>query len=104
MLLNSLALLEGSDRVFNEDVVYPLNYVEVTVGGHKVVAMIDPSASNNYVSSRFSKLMRWKLEDTNLSYKVQNHPSTNVSGMIRKISLQVEAWQGSMTLYVIPME
>lgn len=52
------------------------------MNGHKVVAMIDPGASNNYVSSRFSKLMRWKLQGSDLSYKVQNHPSTNVLGMI----------------------
>lgn len=50
-LLNSLTLLEGRDRVFDEDAVYLLNYAEVMVGGHKVVAMIDLGASNHYVSS-----------------------------------------------------
>ena len=90
---------------FSVNIYHTYNlFIKTKVNGHACKAMIDSGATHNFISPECAKrfgLVTQPLLNLSISF-VQG--STKASFLAKNISIEADAWKGSITFLVVPMK
>ncbi|KAK0587323.1 hypothetical protein LWI29_021003 [Acer saccharum] len=80
-----------------------LMYVTAQVNGKDIRAMLDRSATNNFVAQREVDRLGLKLSGNNSQIKAMNSMAKPVHGVAEK-TLRIASWQGSCSMMVVHLD
>jgi len=81
-----------------------LDFVETTVSGLKVSALVDTGSSHSLVSKKTALSLHSGMESCQAKFKAVNSAVRDVTGMIRAAPIRVGRWHGKMDLKVVPLD
>ena len=92
--------------VKGSQVVNPLslNFLEATMSGLRVSALVDIGTTHSLVSSRMVSSLHSLLEGNQARFKAVNLEMKTVKGRINTVPLTVGSWQGKVDLEFVPLD
>ena len=101
------ACLSEASRGCNADwqsVQQGLDFMETTVSGLRVSALVDTGSSHSFVSSKTVGSLHTGMERSQANFKVANSMVRDVTGKICTAPIQVGRWHGKTDLKVVPLD
>ncbi|XP_074314106.1 uncharacterized protein LOC141649311 [Silene latifolia] len=93
---------KGAER--SETKSTELMYVEISVNGKAIRAMIDTGASHNFVTPDEAKRLGMKLNRGEGSMKDVNSKALPIQGVAREVVIKMGEWTGKLDFTSIPMD
>ncbi|KAE8689123.1 hypothetical protein F3Y22_tig00110943pilonHSYRG00133 [Hibiscus syriacus] len=81
-----------------------LMYVDITVAGQKMSALVDTGASELFMSEQITKRLGLHVEKVTGSIKTVNAEEVLIVGVAKGIELTVGGWFGKKAIKVIPLD
>jgi len=83
-----------------------LSFVQVTVKGKKIAALVDTGATHNFLSRKEAKSFgkKAKMEGEWSAFKVVNSTIRALDGVLQNIQVKVGSWFGKLDLRVVDMD
>ncbi|KAE8668323.1 cytochrome P450 78A7-like [Hibiscus syriacus] len=81
-----------------------LMYVDITVAGQKMSALVDTGASELFMSEQIAKRLGLHVEKATGSIKTVNAEEVPIAGVAKGIELTVGGWSGKEAIKVIPLD
>ena len=81
-----------------------LMYVDVSIAGQKLSALIDTGASELFVSEQIAKKLGFHVEKASGFIKTVNSEQTPIAGVAKGVKLEIGGWIGKETIKVIPLD
>ncbi|KAE8716635.1 Protein NRT1/ PTR FAMILY 3.1 [Hibiscus syriacus] len=81
-----------------------LMYVDITVAGQKMSALVDTCASELFMSEQIAKRLGLHVEKVTGSIKTVNAEEVPIAGVAKGIELTVGGWSGKEAIKVIPLD
>ncbi|XP_039021247.1 uncharacterized protein LOC120153338 [Hibiscus syriacus] len=81
-----------------------LMYVDITVAGQKMSALVDTGASELFLSEQAAKKLDLRIEKTSGFIKTVNTKEVPIVGEARGIKLSIGGWTGKESIKVIPLD
>ena len=81
-----------------------LQFVEATVNGTKVRALVDSGATHNFVSVDEAKRLRISATKGSGTFKPVNSKAKPMEGVARDVRVKIGEWEGTVDLSVVPMD
>ena len=70
----------------------------------RVKAMVDSEATHNFVATKESERLGLNVEEDPNRIKVMNNKAQKIHGIAKKVSLQVNNWQGNCNMLCVPLD
>ncbi|KAE8720538.1 hypothetical protein F3Y22_tig00019093pilonHSYRG00019 [Hibiscus syriacus] len=81
-----------------------LMYVDITVAGQKMSALVDTGASELFMSEQIAKRLGLHVEKATGSIKTVNVEEVPIAGITKGIELTIGGWSGKEAIKVIPLD
>ncbi|GJW79944.1 putative nucleotidyltransferase, ribonuclease H [Tanacetum coccineum] len=81
-----------------------LQYVEATINGVKVRALVDSGATHNFVADDEAKRLGINATKRSGTIKAVNSPAKAIHGVAKDIRAKIGEWEGTIDLSVVPMD
>ena len=81
-----------------------LLYVDATINGKAVTAMVDTGASHNFVSIEEAQRLGLRTTDGGGSIKAVNSEARRIKGVARGVQTKLGTWDGPIDYSVVPMD
>ena len=81
-----------------------LIYIEVSIKGRKLNALIDIGAFDVFISEEAATKLNLKLEKSQGWLKIVNSNKVSTAGIARGVNLSIRAWKGKEDIEVIPLD
>ena len=93
----------GAMRSERPKVRHSLLFVDVTLNGRQMSALVDTGATNTFVSDRMIRTLELRVERSRSRLKAVNSKSQPMGGLARDVPIKIEAWEGTVDLMVVPL-
>lgn len=80
-----------------------LMYVEMAMGGQKVVASVDSGTTHNFVSTREATRLGLKLSKDDSKLKAVNSQTQETHGLAKNMMVQLGDWKGTINFLSVPL-
>ena len=81
-----------------------LMYVELLIGGQKIVALVDSGATHNFISTRETAKLGLKLAKDESKLKVVNSQAQETHGLAKNVVIQLGEWKGTIDFLNVPLD
>nr|GEU97649.1 putative retrotransposon Gag domain, aspartic peptidase domain protein [Tanacetum cinerariifolium] len=81
-----------------------LQYVEATINGVKVHALVDSGATHNFVAVDEAERLGINVTKGSRTIKVVNLPAKPIHGVAKDARAKIGEWEGTIDLSVVPMD
>ncbi|GJZ49134.1 putative nucleotidyltransferase, ribonuclease H [Tanacetum coccineum] len=81
-----------------------LQYVEATINGVKVRALVDSGATHNFVADDEAKRIGINATKGSGTIKVVNSPAKAIHRVAKDVRAKIGEWEGTIDLSVVPMD
>ncbi|GKD50534.1 putative retrotransposon gag domain, aspartic peptidase domain protein [Tanacetum coccineum] len=81
-----------------------LQYVEATINGVKVRALVDSGATHNFVADDEAKRLGINATKGSGTIKAVNSPAKAIHGVAKDVRAKIGEWEGTIDLSVVPMD
>ncbi|GJT14832.1 putative retrotransposon gag domain, aspartic peptidase domain protein [Tanacetum coccineum] len=81
-----------------------LQYVEATINGVKVRALVDSGATHNFVAVDEAKRLGINATKGSGTIKAVNSPAKAIHGVAKDVRAKIGEWEGMIDLSVVPMD
>lgn len=81
-----------------------LMYVEVTIAGKQLSALVDTGASELFMSEGAAKKLGLQVEKASGWIKTVNSKEEPIAGVAKRVELQLGSWTGKESIKVIPLD
>ena len=78
--------------------------VQVLINGIRVKAIVDSSATHNFVATSKASRLDLKLVDDDSRIKAMNSNAQRIQGISKEVLFQVGEWKGKCNLLCVPLE
>ena len=79
-------------------------YVELLIGGQKIVALVDSEATHNFVSTKEAARLGLKLARDDSKLKAVNSQAQETHGMEKNMAIQIGDWKGTIDFLSVPLD
>nr|GEW24303.1 putative retrotransposon Gag domain, aspartic peptidase domain protein [Tanacetum cinerariifolium] len=81
-----------------------LQYVEATINGVKVRALVDSGATHNFVAVDEAERLGINATKGSGTIKAVNSPAKQIHGVAKDVRVKIGEWEGTIDLSVVPMD
>ena len=81
-----------------------LMYVELLIGGQKIVALVDSGATHNFISTRETARLGLKLDKDESKLKAMNSQAQETHGLAKNVAIQLGEWKGTIDFLNVPLD
>ncbi|GJV02083.1 putative nucleotidyltransferase, ribonuclease H [Tanacetum coccineum] len=81
-----------------------LQYVEATINGVKVRALVDSGATHNFVADDEAKRLGINVAKGSRTIKAINSPAKAIHGVAKDVLAKIGEWEGTIDFSVVPMD
>ncbi|GJY14836.1 putative nucleotidyltransferase, ribonuclease H [Tanacetum coccineum] len=81
-----------------------LQYMEATINGVKVRALVDSGATHNFVADDEAKRLGINATKGSGTNKAVNSPAKAIHGVAKDVRAKIGEWEGTIDLSVVPMD
>lgn len=78
-------------------------YIQITVDGKEVLAMMNKGTTSNFVSSKIVEKLGLSMTQVATKIKAVNSATQLVKGFV-KITLRVGEWKGKCNMMTVPLD
>ena len=79
-------------------------YVEMAMGGQKVVVSVDSGTTHNFVSTREATRLGLKLSKDDSKLKAVNSQTQETHGLAKNMMVQLGDWKGTINFLSVPLD
>jgi len=104
--LKQIAEIRRKTKLKKEDGSLKLSFVDTTVKGKRLAALIDTGATHSFVSRKTARSFgkKTKTEKESSAFKAVNSPIKVVDGLLKDVQIRVGSWFGKLDLRVVDMD